>query len=41
MTLSACGSKGDLYHAEEPEKVQKVTAGEPQKNNEKTKKKSQ
>ncbi len=41
MTLSACGSKGDLYHAEEPKKVQKTTADKSQNNSEKTKKKSQ
>ncbi len=41
IVLSACGSKGDLYHDEEPEKVQQTTVEEPQKNNQKTKKKPQ
>jgi len=39
ILLSACGSKGDLYHAQEPETVQPATAGESQQKDEKPKKK--
>jgi len=39
ILISACGSRGDLYQVQEPEKVQKATAEESQQASEKPKKK--